>query len=207
MKDEIRPSNWAQNSLTNTFMAINDILEEIKRQAEQEVAQLDAERDDMIAKITSEYNDKRTNRKEEMEAKVADNAAKVKSRAETFAKMEIRNNMLRAKRDILQDVFGKTVDSLVKSDKYVDIVVALLKQAAGEFNEGTVMGAEGKDAQTKKALEKAGSKFKLSKKSADIQGGFILEAGQVEVNFSFEAILGKELWNNIELELNKLLFP
>lgn len=188
-------------------MAINDILEEIKKQAEKEIAGLDAERDTTIAQITKDYENKRTHRKEEMGNKVSENVNKVKSRAETFAKMETRNNSLRAKRDILTQVFGKTVQALIDSDKYVDMIAALLKKAAKEFDNGNILPAKGKESETKAALEKSGTSFTLSSTSAAIQGGFILESGKVEVNFSFEAILGKELWDELELELNKLLFP
>lgn len=187
-------------------MAINNILEEIKKQAEQSIAELDAERDKMIEKITQDYAQKRTTTKEEMNAKVKDNSAKVKSRAETFAKMETRNNMLRAKREILMQVFEKTVTALLTSDKYVNILVSLLKKAATEFSEGTIIPAQGKEAETKSALEKSGTPFKLATHSVAIKGGFLLESEKVEVNFAFDSILAKELWDQLELELNKLLF-
>jgi vacuolar-type H+-ATPase subunit E/Vma4 len=188
-------------------MAINDILEEIKKQAEKEIAGLDAERDTAISKITKDSEEKRTHRKKEMDNKISENVNKVKSRAETFAKMETRNNSLRAKREILTQVFGKTVQSLIDSDKYVEMVTALLKTAAKEFDNGTIQPAKGKESETKAALEKSGTSFTLSPTSSAIQGGFILESGKIEVNFSFEAILGKEVWDELELELNKLLFP
>ena len=188
-------------------MAINDILEEIKKQAEKEIAELDMERDKAIEKITHETIQKRNTRKGDIDTKVKDNVAKIKSRAETFAKMENRNNRLRAKREILTQVFDKIIEALLTSDKYVDIVATLLKQAHKEFSEGTILPATGKESETKSALEKSGTPFKLAAHSANIRGGFILEAGKVEVNFAFNAILAKEVWNELELELNRLLFP
>ncbi len=188
-------------------MALKEILDQIKKEAEVEIAKLDKARDEAIAEIKKEYAQKRDHRKVEMGDRVKDNVGKVKTRAKTFAKMETRNNLLRAKRALLQEIFDDAVTSLVKSDKYTDIVTALLKSADKEFHEGTVIPAKGKKGETQKALEASGAKFEIASEEADIQGGFILESGKVEVNFSFDSILAKELWSDLEVQLNQLLFP
>ena len=120
--------------------------------------------------------------------------------------METRNNLLRAKRELLQKILDRTVTALADSDKYVEIITALLKKAAKEFKNGTVIPAKGKESQTQKALDAAQTGFTLSSKSTNIAGGFILESEQIEINFSFEAILSKELWGDLELQINQLLF-
>lgn len=188
-------------------MAIQDILEEIKKQAEKENAELGAELAQAIEKMTHEYAQKREQKKREMDDKVSENATKITQRAETFAKMETRNHLLRAKRDMLTRVMNETIDALVRSDRYTDMIAALLKKAKKSFTSGIVIPARGKEAETKAALEKSGVPFTLASESAPIRGGFILDAGKVEVNVAFDAILAKELWDKLELELNKLLFP
>lgn len=188
-------------------MALKDLLDQIKKTAEAEIAKLDKARDEAIAEITKEYAKKRDHQETEMEAKVKDNMTKVKTRAKTFAKMETRNNLLRAKRELLQEIFDEAIKELVNSDKYESIVASLLKSAAKEFKEGTVVPAKGKEDETKKALEKSSASFEMAKHSAKIQGGFLLESGKVEVNFAFESLLMKELWNDLEMQLNQLLFP
>ena len=86
------------------------------------------------------------------------------------------------------------------------ILVKLLTQAAQTFDSGIVVAAQGKEATLKKALASTKSHFTLAEKSAPIQGGFLLDAGTIEGDFSFESILKKELWEGLELRLNQLLF-
>ena len=188
-------------------MALKDILDQIKKEVETEIAKLDKAHAEAIAAITAEYQKNREQRKTEMHTKVADSVTKVKTRAKTFAKMETRNNLLRAKRDLLQQVFDQTVQSLIKSENYVNIVATLLKKAGKEFDEGKIIPAKGKEEETKKALSASGTKFEMTSESAKIQGGFILESGKVEMNFAFDSLLAKEIWDELEVQLNQLLFP
>ncbi len=121
--------------------------------------------------------------------------------------METRNNMLRKKREILATVADETIKAIVNSDQYVDIVAILLKKATKEFKEGTIIPAKGKESETKKALDASGASFNLGTNAASIAGGFILTSGKVEVDFSIDSLLQKELWGELEMQLNQLLFP
>lgn len=187
-------------------MPLHDILEQIKKQAEDEIAKLDEACEQALAAIKDEYSKQRDIKRAEMEVKVKGNAAKIKERTEAFARIETRNHLLSAKRKILEKVFEKSLKALLESPDYETIVVALLKEAAHSFESGTVIPAKGKEKDLENALKKAGSPFKMSEQSAPIQGGFLLESGNVEGNFSFDSILKKELWEGLELKLNQLLF-
>lgn len=188
-------------------MALKDILEQIKKEEEAEIAKLNQSREETISKIHAEYKEKRETKKIEMGEKTIDNIIKIKSRAETLAKMENRNNLLKTKRAILQDVFNKTIENLANSAEYVEILVGFLRTAAQEFNDGTVIPTTGKEKEMEKALVAAKSPFKLASKSGNFKGGFLLESGHTEVNFAFDSLLAKELWSELEMQLNPLLFP
>ncbi|MBU0981359.1 hypothetical protein KKC94_01580 [Patescibacteria group bacterium] len=187
-------------------MALSDILEQIKKLADAEVEKLNTFANEQIYSIQKEFSEKRDKQKAEMEARVEDNIVKIKSRAKTFAKMQNRSALLKAKRELLQEVFTQSVKKLADSPNYVKILTALFKTAKKEFSEAKVIGAKGKEEETKKALHESGAEFELLQKTADIKGGFTLKAGDVEVDFSFESILEKELWNELEMKLNKALF-
>lgn len=187
-------------------MSLHDILEQIKKQADHEIAILDEACEQAVAAIEKEYEKKREAGGLEMEEKVKDNAAKIKERTEAFARIETRNHLLAAKRKILEEIFEKSLNELVESPDYESIVAALLKQAAHSFEIGTIIPAKGKEEATKNALQKSGGPFKMSEQSAPIRGGFLLESGNIEGNFSFESILKKELWEELEVKLNQLLF-
>jgi vacuolar-type H+-ATPase subunit E/Vma4 len=187
-------------------MAISDITKQIEKEAEAEVARLNKERDEAIYKIQKEYEKKREAQTEEISARVENGKNKIQRRAETFANMEIKNNLLTEKRALLDEAFTKSVKALVDSDKYVEILTMLMKKASTEFNDGTIIAAKGKEDATKKALEASGTSFEFKGEAMDIEGGFVLKSDKVEVDFSFNSILRKELWGELEMELSQLLF-
>jgi vacuolar-type H+-ATPase subunit E/Vma4 len=187
-------------------MSLQDLIQQIEKEADAQIAALNDERDKAIYEIQKEYEKLREKRTAEIEKKAEDSIEKVSRRADTFANMEIRNHLLSAKRTLLADVFAKTVTALAGSPDYVKILTALLKTAKKHFKEGTVVPAHGKEEETKKALKEADANFELAARSAQIKGGFIFKADSVEVDFSFESILAKELWGDLEMKLSKMLF-
>lgn len=187
-------------------MALSDILEQIQKEADAQVAKLNATRDEEIYSIQKEAEKVRSGKKADMQVRVDDSVNKIKARAHTFAKMQTRNALLKAKRDLLSEIFDKSVKALTDSKNYEKILEDLFKRAKKEFKEGKVMGAKGKEAETKKALAASGADFELMEHTAHIASGFILKSSNIEVDFSFESILSKELWSELEMKLNKELF-
>lgn len=187
-------------------MSLSDLIQQIEKEAETQVAKLAEERDKAVYEIQKEYEKKREQKTEEIERRTDDNISKIKRRADTFANMEIRNHLLKSKRTLLADVLDKVVAALAESDDYVKVLAALLKHAKKEFREGVVVPAKGKEDETKKAIQEADAPFELAGRSAHIKGGFILKAENVEINFSFESILEKEIWGDLEMKLSKMLF-
>ena len=187
-------------------MSLTDLISQIEKEADAAIAKLNDERDKAIYEIQKEYEKKREQKNTDIKKRVEDNIDKVTKRADTFANMEIRNHLLTAKRALLADVSAKIVQSLTSSDEYVKLLVVLLKHAKKEFKEGTVVPAKGKEEETKKAIREADADYELAARAAHIKGGFILKADKVEINFSFESILEKELWSYLEMKLSKLLF-
>lgn len=187
-------------------MSVKDLIQQIEKEADSEISAINEELEKAVYKIQKEYDEKRKHKTEELARRTDDNIAKIKQRADTFANMEIKNHLLTRKRALLQEVFDKIVANLATSEDYVKILTALLKHLKKEFKEGTLVPAKGKEDATKKALHEAGADFKLASHAADFSGGFIFKAGTVEMNFSFESILEKDLWSDLEIKLSKLLF-
>lgn len=187
-------------------MTVQNIIQHIEQETDAEIKKLEVERDKAIYEIEKEFEKKLDSEKDALAKKVEANKDRIKRRAETYANMENRNAMLQAKRDMLQLAFDKSVKALSNSNSYKSLLVHLLKKAHKEFKEGTVIPAKGKEDITKKAIEESGAKFDMAKSSAPIAGGFILKSGKIEINFAFESILKNELWGELEMDLNKLLF-
>ena len=58
----------------------------------------------------------------------------------------------------------------------------------------------------KEAIKESGKKYMLSDKGAAIKGGFILKTEKIEVDNSFETVIGEQLREDLEIKLHKLLF-
>jgi vacuolar-type H+-ATPase subunit E/Vma4 len=187
-------------------MSVQNILDHIQKEGEAAVKQLNEERDQMIYEIEKEFEKKAEESRKNMDAKIAENEVKIARRTQTFANMEVRNHHLSQKRKMLDKSSKEILAQLTGSSDYEAMLTGLFKTAAANFTEGTIFAARGKEDVTKKALAASGAPFTFEGEGLDIQGGFILKAGQVEADFSFESILKKELWDNLEMELSKILF-
>lgn len=187
-------------------MSISDLIQQIEKEADAQIAKLNDERDKAIYEIQKEYEKKRKARTEDIEKRTEENIEKIKRRAETFANMEIRNHLLGKKRELLSELMDKIIDALLADGDYEKLLVVLMKHAKKSFHKGTIVPAKGKEDETKKAMKTADVEYELAGRSANIKGGFILKREDVEINFSFESILEKELWSDLEMKLSKMLF-
>lgn len=187
-------------------MALKDILAKIEKEGDHKIANITKEAEKVVKQITKEYSQKRTQTEADLTAKTEEKAEKLQEKTRIFAKMEGKNSLLTAKRSLINQTFEKAIESLAGSANYVSFLVPLLKKAAAEFTESLVLPAKGKESETQKAVQEAGVNFTVSDKTAAIKGGFILESGKIEVNFSFEDILLKQLRDQIEPLIIKTLF-
>lgn len=187
-------------------MSLQDLVQEIQKEAEAQIAKLNEEAGSAIYEIQKDYEKKRGQRKLEIEKKTQENIDTIEKRAETFANMEVKNHLLGQKRTLLTDVFNEIIKTLAESKDYEKTLVTLLKKLKKHFKIGTVVAARGKEDATAKAIKEAGVDYKVAAHSAHIAGGFIFKSEDTEVDFSFESILEKELWGNLEMKLSKLLF-
>lgn len=185
-------------------MALQDILDRIDKETQTRLQQLEQSFKKTVEKLKEENERKQKKIEEDMNAKVEMNSKKIMEKAENLATMENKNQLLKAKRDIIHQALEQAVTKLAESDEYVEILAALLEQI--DADEGTVIPAEGKADQTKKAIEKSGKKFKVADKHGNFEGGFVFTTATMEINNSFENILFGQLIDHLEIELNKILF-
>ena len=159
-----------------------------------------------MKKLGDEFEKKKKHAEEEMSKKVAVNTRKIHEKTEMLAKMEAKNELLKKKRALIETVFETAIEKLKEGRSYRDILVDLLKQTEVSDSDTEVVPAKGKEDETKHAIEKSGKKYKLAGESAGIAGGFILRTKTIEIDNSFESIIGKELRSELELEIAKILF-
>jgi len=182
------------------------ILDDAKQKANKIIKEAEAKKKEIEAKAKEQI----TRIKEETERMALDQKNREYDRITGRARLELRNDTLRLKREIIDGLFDKAIDRLVnkKRDEYLNIIKELLSR--DEVSEGgeLIIGEKENriDAKFIKAVNKEmGGSFTLSKERRPIKGGFILRRGKVEIDASFETLL-KSKKERLEMELAKILF-
>jgi V/A-type H+-transporting ATPase subunit E len=137
-------------------------------------------------------------------------------RARTIAELDARKALLGAKEELIEDTFRQALARLtaLQTADSREILLPMLLAAAQSGREEIVVSAKGRElfapefiAAVNKALEEQGKQGGLimSAETREIQGGFILRSGEVEINNSFESILRMQR-DQLEPEVAAALF-
>lgn len=186
-------------------MALKDILGKIEKEGKSQIKDLESEFSKKKKELEKEQSRLEKKIEKDLSEKLSADKAKIKEKATTEAEMEAKNRLLTAKREIIDETLEQAVASLASADDYEQILTEMLKKVdTGE--EAEIVPSRGKEEATRKALQASGKSFSLSPHSADIKGGFIVRGKKIEVDNSFETIIGSQLRPSLEIELNKLLF-
>lgn len=187
-------------------MALSDILDKIKEETQAKMKEIKEQHEAKLSTLEADLRESKEKAKAEMDEQVTVNSKKILNKMETVAKMEAKNKLLREKRDLLDSIFESALEKLTGADNYQDMITTLLKGSQIEGSDITVVPAKGKEDATKAALLASGKQYKMTEESADIRGGFILQSDKIEINNSFESILHKQLRDDLELDIAKMLF-
>lgn len=137
-------------------------------------------------------------------------------RARTIAELDARKALLGAKEELIEDTFRQALARLgaLQSAELRDVLRPMLLAAAQSGKEEIIVSAGGRElftpefiAAVNKALEEQGKQggLILSDETREIQSGFILRSGEVEINNSFESILRMQR-DQLEPEVAAALF-
>ncbi|MFC1655514.1 V-type ATP synthase subunit E [Patescibacteria group bacterium] len=187
-------------------MALNDILEQIKKETQEKLDKMSKEHAETVKKLEAEFEKMMKNAQEEMDGQVTANSEKILNKMATHAKMEAKNKLLKEKREVMDAIFDEALEALVSSSNYEKLLTELLKHSAIKGDDVKVVPAKGKEDATRAALSASGKSFQMSDKSTDIKGGFILVSEKIEIDNSFESILNKQLRDDLELEVAQTIF-
>ncbi len=138
-------------------------------------------------------------------------------RAVTIAELDARKAILSAKEEMIEDTFTQALGRLQNLDdsSYREIVSPMLLAAAQSGREEIIVSAHDRArytpdfiAEVNKALAQQGKegKLTLSDKTREMQAGFVLRAGDIEINASFGSILRMQR-DQLEPEVAAVLFP
>lgn len=195
-------------------MNAEQVVEKILSEARAEAEKIEAAAADKCAAAEAELKSQLADYEKQTEGLAAQAGEDKKARMLATANMEIRKEYLAAKVALLDDVFNKVRDRIkTLSDKeYEDLVTSLMTKAVQTGDEEVVVGAGEKridHSLIKQVNRKLGPGYKgnlqLAQDRANIDGGFILKRGKIQVNVSIEVLLA-EARDKFEIKLAEELF-
>jgi vacuolar-type H+-ATPase subunit E/Vma4 len=187
-------------------MALKDILEKIEEETSKKLAVLEENLKTKIKKLEEDFERRQKEIDKNTHNKVEENSAKILEKAEMLAVMESKNKLLRAKRGLIETALEKAIDQLFEDKNYEDVISKMLKKVDLEGEDIVIIPSKGKEEETKKAIKASGKNFFLSEKPENIKGGFIVKTSKIEIDNSFETLIKKQLKEDLEIDINKLLF-
>lgn len=143
-----------------------------------------------------------------LEEKAKQEAEVTYKRMISMAELKVRQEELGMKQELIQEAFDTASEKLLKlpKDQYLNLVSNMLLNSVETGNEEVILSdlyqKEVKDLIQNINQEK-NYKLVISDESRDLDGGFILKSGDIELNNSFRAILhaNKEAWTQSVAEI------
>ncbi|MBE6741897.1 MAG: hypothetical protein E7570_06280 [Ruminococcaceae bacterium] len=190
---------------------LEKILSQIEYESNDRCRAVIEEADKKAQKIIAEAEAKAQSILEENEKQCAEKAEKANQTAISSAELAKSKILLKSKLDIIDDVLEKSLDSIKSLDdkEYFELIEALVLSNAKEGNGILRLSQKDLNRLPKSfvdSLNKSlGGKSVALGDAADIDGGFILVYGDIDINCSFDAIAASKR-DELRDSLNALLF-
>lgn len=195
-------------------MKAEQVVEKILSQAHQEA-------ESILSEARSKIEARKESLRSEMEAFAKETETKAREQAEdkqsrmlAAARMDLQKKVLSAKVELLEEMFTKARRRIneLPDDRYFDLMSRLMTEAVQTGDEEVIVGRGEKRLDynfLKQVNKKLGPGFKgnlrMSNEKADIEGGFILRRGKVQINCSTNVLID-QVRERMEAELVAELF-
>jgi V/A-type H+-transporting ATPase subunit E len=191
-------------------MGLEVVVEEIREIGQKEATAIRNEANEEARRILAAAEERATSIKQEAEAEVERQVQQMEAQEASAAKLLVRREVLNAQKELLQDVFKATEESIsaLPDTFHEKAIRELLKKVAKEIKDGVVFS----NSRDQKAVESALSELKtLSGYSyggiVEISGGVIVKSadGQLTVDLSYQTFLD-EVWESGLKDASDILF-
>lgn len=185
------------------------ILDRIKSDCDERISIINAQADEATVQALENGKKQAELVAVQITEKANEKAKQMKSMAQSRAELEIRNALLKRKRQEIDITFNAILEHLLALDDktYFDTIYKLAKKLDEKSGEVLLNSKDlarlPSDFETK--LKNVGINATVCKTPRDISGGFILKCGDVEENMVFDAILSDKR-DMIEDLINHQLF-
>jgi len=191
---------------------IERILDEARQQAQHNIDRAEKEAADIYNTARNEADMKQKGIIERAQK----DASEKRKRLIAYAELEARKQKLQAKQEMVEEAFEQAISRLstLPAEQYGSILADMVLDVVKTGNEEIIVSNEDKNRlgpgfietvnQMLKDKGIAGS-IKLSGETREMRGGFILKAGDVEINNSFDTILRMKR-DELEADVVRTLF-
>jgi V/A-type H+-transporting ATPase subunit E len=197
-------------------MSVEKITEKILSDAQAEVQRIQAEIAKKAEKIQNEGREQAAVIGKEAEEEAKRRAQDQKSKDIATAELELRKALLAQKQELIQQVFDKALKHLanLKGQEYQRFVTELLLKVVEVGDEEVVFSSSDGHKIGEKLLEEVNGRLakegrkgslRIVREDRDLQGGFILRRGKMEVNCSLQALFNT-VREELEPQVSKILF-
>lgn len=195
---------------------INNITSKILKDAEERKESILAEAEESKKKIILKATEKAKVEAKEIIEKAKSEAQSKKDRVISGAKLKARNNKLFAKQQIIEDVFNASIEALcnLSEEEFISFVKDTILSLDIQGDENIILNEKGKNlidfkiiGEINLELQKQGKvgAMKVSDKTQNFRGGFIIEKNGLEINNTYEALVEASR-ENLEYEVANVLF-
>ena len=188
------------------------ILEEARRQAQANIERAEKE----AAQIIQAARQKAEDKSKSILEKAQREAEERRRRLISVAELEGRKQKLSTKQELIEEAFQKAVEKLnsLPDQRYREILTDMVISSVKSGDEEVIFSEKDRKRLGNKFIDNINKRLKgkglkgdvkLSAETRDIDGGFILKKGNVEINNTFEALIRMRR-EELETEVVKVLF-
>lgn len=185
------------------------ILSRINSDCDEKIKAINAECANACSDILAEGRKKADKSALEIAEKAKVKASRIKAASKSKAELEVRNALLKKRREEIDITFNAVLDSMLalNNSEYFDLIYKLASKLKGHSGE-ILLNAKDISrlpSDFKQRLDEIGLNATVSNTPVDICGGFILKSGNIEENMDFSAIIAEKR-DRIEDIINHELF-
>ena len=195
---------------------IDKIKNKILEDAELVAKQIRSNANNESHKIIAESEEEVSKKKSEIIRDAYKQAEEIKNKKISSWELDIKKRTLNDKRGLVTECFDSALDRIVNlpDDEYIELLSGFIMKNIKTGNEIIYLSEKDRDrigfqllaeCKAKMALKDMDCKLILSKQPADIIGGVIIKADNIEYNYSIEALL-RTVRDLFEEEVVRILF-
>ena len=195
--------------MSNIKNLTSKIIEDAKDKKEVILSEAEKEKNKILNKKQEEA---RKTEKAIME-KAETEAISIKERIISSAKLEARNEKLKAKQEVISEIFEMSIESLcnISAEEFKEFVRLTILNINIVGEQKIILNATGKKVINSEFLLEINKELKskatviLNEETRNFKGGFILEKDGIEINNTFEALVNS-LKDDLSTDVASMLF-